>query len=349
MELTRLARTLTGDGVATHVAAGFSTRVRGRRERTTGGDTQLFFDLASLTKPVCALAVATLPELRERALGQLVREARGTVSETVPLELLLAHRAGLEAHLKLYEPLLTGATFDPRSALIRSARARRVDASGSLSGEGAAPVYSDLGYILAGRALAEYMHLSDAGEAMRQRVLAPLGIDTMIGTVDALGLASRLDTVAPTEDVAWRGGVLRAAVHDENAWALTAHAGSGHAGLFGNIEGVLRVGEAALDLLHGRASALGSTNIDWMVRPRPGGTLRAGFDGKSPHDSSAGTVLGARSFGHLGFTGTSVWIDPEREVVVCLLTNRVHPSRENTKIRAARPLAHDVLARAALR
>jgi CubicO group peptidase (beta-lactamase class C family) len=86
-----------------------------------------------------------------------------------------------------------------------------------------------------------------------------------------------------------------------------------------------------------------------MVRERPGGTLRAGFDGKSATGSSAGTVLGPRTFGHLGFTGTSVWIDPEQDIVVALLTNRVFPSRDNTKIREARPFAHDALARAAVR
>jgi CubicO group peptidase (beta-lactamase class C family) len=76
--------------------------------------------------------------------------------------------------------------------------------------------------------------------------------------------------------------------------------------------------------------------------------LRAGFDGKSADGSSAGTVLGARSFGHLGFTGTSLWIDPDARIVVALLTNRVCPTRDNVKIREARPRVHDALARLAL-
>jgi CubicO group peptidase (beta-lactamase class C family) len=88
--------------------------------------------------------------------------------------------------------------------------------------------------------------------------------------------------------------------------------------------------------------------VDWLVRERPGGTLRAGFDGKSEDGSSAGTVLGPRTFGHLGFTGTSFWVDPDARVGVTLLTNRVHPTRDNASIRAARPRAHDALARLAL-
>jgi hypothetical protein len=349
VDLRDLSRTLVNGGVGTHVAAGFSRRIRGRYERAAGGDTQTIFDLASLTKPVCALAVATLAGLREAALAEQVSAARETVSAAASVELLLAHRAGLAAHASLYEPLVTGAPFDVAHALGVAARARRTDVTGSLPPEGAPPVYSDLGYLLAGRALAEYTQTVDAGEAMRRRVLAPLGIDAIFGTAAALGLASRGGEVAPTEDVSWRGGVLRGVVHDENAWAMSGLGGSGHAGMFGTVEAVLKLGEAALDLVRGRPCALGALDISWMVRERPGGTLRAGFDGKSATGSSAGTVLGPGTFGHLGFTGTSVWIDPEQDIVVALLTNRVFPSRDNTKIREARPFAHDALARAALR
>jgi CubicO group peptidase (beta-lactamase class C family) len=83
--------------------------------------------------------------------------------------------------------------------------------------------------------------------------------------------------------------------------------------------------------------------LEWLIRERPGGTLRAGFDGKSPEGSSAGARLGPASFGHLGFTGTSLWIDPEARVVVSLLSNRVCPTREHLAIRRARPWVHDAL------
>jgi len=125
-------------------------------------------------------------------------------------------------------------------------------------------------------------------------------------------------------------------VHDENAWALTGEGGSGHAGVFATLDAVLTFGRAVLDGLEG---------LEWLVRERPGGTLRAGFDGKShpPEASSAGERMGPRAFGHLGFTGTSLWIDPDARIVVALLTNRVCPTRDHLAIRAARPWAHDHL------
>jgi CubicO group peptidase (beta-lactamase class C family) len=132
-------------------------------------------------------------------------------------------------------------------------------------------------------------------------------------------------------------------VHDENAFALSGDGGSGHAGLFGTAFAVIAFACLVADAL------ANDPRLYWLIEPRPGGTLRAGFDGKSTEGSSAGSLLGSKSFGHLGFTGTSVWIDPEAEVVVALLTNRVHPTRENVAIRYARPIAHDALAYLALR
>jgi len=98
-------------------------------------------------------------------------------------------------------------------------------------------------------------------------------------------------------------------------------------------------------LAFGVAALAEAERHPWLVRARPGGTLRAGFDGKSPppEASSAGTLIGPHAFGHLGFTGTSLWIDPDARVVVSLLTNRVCPTREHVAIREARPWAHDRL------
>jgi CubicO group peptidase (beta-lactamase class C family) len=117
--------------------------------------------------------------------------------------------------------------------------------------------------------------------------------------------------------------------------------------MFGTISGVLTFAAAVLDALIGRGP-LAPADVEWLMRARPGGTLRAGFDGKSEHGPSAGSSFGRNAVGHLGFTGTSLWIDPTAAVAVVLLTNRVHPSRENTALRAARPAAHDALFRRAL-
>jgi serine-type D-Ala-D-Ala carboxypeptidase len=325
--LERIARKLIEDGVAPATAVGWAAKREGLWGRRVAGATTSYFDLASLTKPMTALAVAKSAIPKETPLADLVVEARGTPSADVPLELFLAHRAGLEAHLPLWEwklPL--------EEALARVARARRADAQGAPPPAGFAPLYSDLGYVLAGVALARFVGARDAGEAIERLVIAPLGLQAELGTARALAGDDFAARVVPTEEVGWRGGVVRGAVHDENAWILTGYGGSGHAGIFGTIDGVVRFGCAARD-----------DAPEWLVRPRPGGSLRAGFDGKSDEGSSAGSRMGARTYGHLGFTGTSLWIDPDAEVVVSVLTNRVHPSRDNLKIRAARPWAHDAL------
>jgi CubicO group peptidase (beta-lactamase class C family) len=343
MSPDELAATIVRDGVAMACAVGW---YRHEADRETGGARELFFDLASVTKPMTALAIARSGMDRGVPLGSLVAEARGTPSEDVPLELFLAHRAGLEAHRPLYAPLLRGEAVDVSAALREAASARRAGLAGltgpgDLPEEGFAPVYSDLGYVLAGVALARATGVRDAGEAIERLVLEPLGLAMSAGTVRGLAERGVVGPFAPTEVVDWRGGAIIGAVHDENAWALTGTGGSGHAGIFGRVDAVLSFGAAVLAEL---------PSIDWMVRERAGGTLRAGFDGKSapPEPSSAGDSMGPRAFGHLGFTGTSVWIDPDARVVVTLLTNRVCPTREHIAVRTVRPWAHDMLFRMAV-
>jgi CubicO group peptidase (beta-lactamase class C family) len=331
-----IAGRIVESGVAPSAAAGCAVHADGGYRREIGGATLAFFDLASLTKPMTALALArsgVSPALR---LSEVVPELAGTRSGALPLELFLAHRAGLAAHLPLWEDLVRGGSIV--DALRAAADAR---ADEPLPVDGAPPVYSDLGYILAGLMLARSVGATDAGEAIRRAVAAPFGLEDELGTARELSargvdLATR---AAPTEDVPWRRGVVRGLVHDENAWALSGEGGSGHAGMFGTVSATLAFGCSVLDAMKGRLPF----DVSWLVRERPGGTLRAGFDGKSPQGSSAGERFGPRSIGHLGFTGTSLWIDPDAEIVAVLLTNRVHPSRENIKIREARPGAHDAL------
>jgi CubicO group peptidase (beta-lactamase class C family) len=333
-------------GVAPLCALGCAARLPPWHTET-GGAREVFFDLASVTKPFTAVAVACSGMDRSAPLGALLEEARGTPSERVPLELFLAHRAGLDAHRALYAPLVGGEPVDIAAALREAASARRPEAAGDPPAEGFAPLYSDLGYLLAGEALARAVGARDAGDATARIVLEPLGLARSIGTVRELKNRDVSATFAPTEDVPWRGGTVVGAVHDENAWAITGFGGSGHAGLFGVVEGVLTFGQAVLDALDTRTGPLGGFDLDWIVRARngaeTGATLRAGFDGKSLQGSSAGKLMGSSSFGHLGFTGTSLWIDPDRKVLVSLLTNRVHPSRDSAAIKDARPWVHDAL------
>jgi CubicO group peptidase (beta-lactamase class C family) len=353
LDPARLAAELVASGLAPCAAAACAVKTEGGWRSATGEEGAhgaRLFDLASLTKPMTAVAFAASGMSRAARLGEVCPELSATATGYVCLELLLAHRAGLEAHIPAYAPLASGMAFDGDAALRLAANARRPDAVVSAEGPvvgayGFAPVYSDLGYALAGVALARHVGAKDAGEAIERGVVRPLGLTTSLGTARGLRLAGvDVSSAAPTEDVDWRGGLVVGRVHDENAWALTGEGGSGHAGMFGTASAVLRFGQAVLDGLEGEGP-FGGVDLAWLVAERPGGTLRAGFDGKSLQGSSAGTRFGPRSFGHLGFTGTSLWIDPDARIVAVLLTNRVWPSRTRAAdaIRAARPVAHDAL------
>jgi serine-type D-Ala-D-Ala carboxypeptidase len=306
------------------------------------------FDLASVTKPVTALAQARLARAgalgRDEALAAVLPALAATRSARVPLDLLAAHRAGLDGHRPLYAPLLEGRAVDPAEALVIAAGARREGCDGDPPPEGFAPVYSDLGYLLLGAAIAARGG-ADLDAVLDREVVSPLGLSI----ASARRLRARNvafdDRVAPTEIAPWRGGVVRGAVHDENAWALAGDAAAGHAGLFGDARSVAELGVAILDALAGRRPDwLSPDDLAPLLRPRPGGSLLAGFDRKSGDAPSSGARFGPRTFGHLGFTGTSLWIDPDRELVGVLLTNRVHPTRDHLAIRKARPAAYDAIA-----
>jgi len=302
-----------------------------------------------------AMAVALGGPPRRTPIGSILP---GTPTEQATVELLLAHRAGLEANLPLFRPLLERTTtlegqagvVVRTEALSEAARARRPDAKGVIPVSGFPPVYSDLGYILVGEALVSAGPANaDLGDVLARLVVEPLGLGDQLGSarvLEALGDRARFrELVVPTEVVPWRGGEVRGRVHDENAFALRGDGACGHAGMFGTVNAVLAFGVAVLDAIaRGKGPLATDDDLDWLVRTRQGGTLRAGFDGKSEGGTStAGQRCGPLTFGHLGFTGTSLWIDPDAEAVVVLLTNRVHPTRDNVAIRAARPLAHDAL------
>jgi serine-type D-Ala-D-Ala carboxypeptidase len=301
------------------------------------------YDLASLTKPLVAAIAARLFAAGRASwttpLGALLEAARGSASSSAPLSLLASHRAGLLAHLRL-GACAEGPPADSSSWLELCAGARREDCLGPIPAGGFAPLYSDLGYILLGSALGALGGAS-LDDLFEREVRAPLGLE--VGS--ARGLALRLGAafgarVAPTEVVAARGGELVGVVHDENAWELAGRGLAGHAGAFGTARGVLSFCAAMLDAHAGRSAWLPRESALELTRPRSGGSLRMGFDGKAPEGSSAGDRFGAGAFGHLGFTGTSLWCDPDADIAVVLLTNRVSPSRDNIAIRSVRPGVH---------
>jgi CubicO group peptidase (beta-lactamase class C family) len=148
--------------------------------------------------------------------------------------------------------------------------------------------------------------------------------------------------VAPTERDPWRGRLLAGEVHDENCWALGGAAG--HAGLFGTAAAVGDFARAMLHALKGLGSNVASRDTVrlFVTRAEIPGSRALGWDTMLP-TSSCGSKLSPTAFGHTGFTGTSLWIDPERDVYVTLLTNRVNPTRENNAIQQIRPALHDTV------
>jgi CubicO group peptidase (beta-lactamase class C family) len=148
---------------------------------------------------------------------------------------------------------------------------------------------------------------------------------------------------APTEDDAWRGRRLVGEVHDENAYALGGVAG--HAGLFGTAAAVGAQARHLLQVLDGRTGVVRrDTLLEFVTRRSdiPGSSRALGWDTALP-TSSCGPRMSATAFGHTGFTGTSLWIDPERRIYVVLLTNRVHPTRRNDGIARVRPQVHEAV------
>jgi CubicO group peptidase (beta-lactamase class C family) len=175
---------------------------------------------------------------------------------------------------------------------------------------------------------------------LAEELWAPLGM-AETGFLPDPGLRHR---VAPTEEDPVRGGIVRGLVHDENAWAMGGVAG--HAGLFSTAADLARFTRS----LHAAAAGTeGSSPLPpgaeaWVRRVDASSTRALGWDTPSPTGSSAGDYFTTAAFGHTGFTGTSIWVDPQLDLWVVLLTNRVHPTRENNLHVPLRRAVHDAVA-----
>ncbi len=205
-------------------------------------------------------------------------------------------------------------------------------------------IYSDLGLILLGEAIARLTGRR-LDHAMRMLVLDPLGMaDAGFRPLD-MPHRAEVSRCVPTEFCAWRRRRLRGEVHDENAAGLGGVAG--HAGLFATAEQVARLGQLYLD--EGRwqgMQLLASETVQEMTREqvRFGENVRGlGWMRRSPTGSSSGQHFGPNSFGHTGYTGTSLWVDPDRQLVVSLMTNRVYYGRDPRAITSFRPAVHDAI------
>ncbi|HEX6773662.1 MAG TPA: serine hydrolase domain-containing protein [Acidobacteriaceae bacterium] len=299
------------------------------------------FDLASLTKVLATTPAAML--LYDRGLLPLdaplvewLPAFEGASADprrrSVSVRMLLDHSSGLPGYVRLFE------SASSRDALIAAALRQPLTADPGTQTE-----YSDIGFIILG-------HLIEtiAGERLdsycRREIFLPLGMSTTRYCPDEALRA----LIPPTEiDRSFRHSMIQGEVQDENASVMDGV--SGHAGLFSNVADPLRFASC---ILAGGLTVSGERLFTAQaiaqfaqVANRPPGTSRAlGWDTPSA-PSSSGSFFSRHSIGHLGFTGTSLWIDLEARLAIVLLTNRTWPDRSNQAIRALRPRFHDVLRR----
>jgi len=270
------------------------------------------------------LAVRGVPALDDPVSGHIAAW-HGVDRADVTLRDLLAHCSGLPAWRPFFRELEGRAAYE---SAIAAESLEYVPRTRS--------VYSDLDFMLLGFIVDGRLPFVDRFALM----LSQMGIVEEIQFMPPTLWHAR---IAPTEQDPWRGRLLVGEVHDENAAALGGIAG--HAGLFGTTAAVGSYARHVLQVLDGRTGAVRRATLEEFVAKRsdiPGSSRALGWDTMLP-TSSCGSKMSPRAFGHTGFTGTSLWIDPEKNVYVVLLTNRVHPSRGNEAIKHVRPAVHDAV------
>ena len=313
---------------------------------------ETIFDLASLTKPI-ATTTAVMQLVAEGVVdlddpvAKFLPAFAEREKEAVTLRHLLTHSSGLKPWRAFHELLLererkTGERWLATPAA-RELVIDRVVRSGLVHVPGEAAVYGDLDFI-ALAAVVEAVTHQRLDDFCRERIFEPLGMrDTcFLPTGEGAEVPEPLRRrIAATENCPWRERIVWGEVHDPNAWAMGGVAG--HAGLFSTAGDVMRFATTLLDVWHGRSDALPASALrDFSERQQlpKGSDWALGWDTPTEGQSSSGKHFSARSIGHLGFTGTSLWIDLPREAVVVMLTNRVHQVAKKSPFEL-RPLVHD--------
>lgn len=294
---------------------------------------QSLFDLASLTKVLATTsAVMKLYDdgkisLDDKAGKFIPQFTQGKKSE-ITIRHLLAHNSGLPPFRQLWK-----ICPDAKYAI------DTVFATNLVANPGDSTIYSDLGSITLGKIVESVSGMSlDAYVA--KNFFEPLG---MKRTMFRPPKESWTETVPTEYDSTWRKRLVHGTVHDENAEFLGGVAG--HAGLFSTAYDLAVLMQMLMNggEYNGRRYLKPETIALFTKRQADKSSRALGWDTKSPTGSSAGNLFSPNSFGHTGFTGNSIWADPERNLFVILLTNRVYPTRANGKIFRVRPAVHDAV------
>ncbi len=309
----------------------------------------VFFDLASLTKPL-STTLAILCLLKEKKvyldekLSSLLERKITKDKRDITLKHLLNHSSGLPAYKPYFKDLINIPFQQRNKTLLTWILEENLDNS-----PGTHSIYSDLGFMLLG-GIVEVKSKEKINLFVREKIYKPLGLHKGIFykplTEGGKSILAKEKIFSSTEICPWRGRELCGEVHDDNAYTLGGV--SGHAGLFGNIESVLHLTTSLLEQWKDRSEHPNYLNSDLQEilkkqKVDKESTWALGFDTPAKTGSSSGKYFSAGSAGHLGYTGTSFWIDPVREMAIVLLTNRVHPRRDNEKIKEFRPVFHDTV------
>jgi serine-type D-Ala-D-Ala carboxypeptidase len=299
------------------------------------------FDLASLTKPLATTlaAIILIQENRlslSRKISEILPQFGSTDKTDITIRQLLSHTSGYPDYQPYYKEL-NRLALDRRSFTLRE----RLIAEPLTHPVGDQTVYSDLGFMVL-RWVIEAISNERLDRFVTAHIYSPLGIKDLF----FIDLEEPQETgylFAATEKCPWRKRLIQGAVHDDNAFVMGGI--DGHAGLFGTAQAVFRLLTVLLSACRGTGepNLFDSALLNRFFKRRAGSDRALGFDMPARTGSSSGRYFSARTVGHLGFTGTSFWMDLDRSVIVILLTNRVHPTRANEKIKTFRPKIHDTI------
>lgn len=298
--------------------------------------TSTIYDLASLTKVIATTTAAmicidrnffTLDDKVEKFISEFGTNGK----EDITIRNLLLHNSGLPAWKKFYDKDLT------KEQILSEIYSSKCEYK-----TGSKNLYSDLGMIVLGKVIEKVTNTS-LDKFCQKEIFKPLEMnDTFFNPPESVNYR-----IPPSEnDNYWRKRLLKGEVHDETASLLGGV--SGHAGLFSSAEDI----EKFLIMIMNKGVYLdkriiNSTTVELFTKRQSKESSRLlGWDLKSETGSSAGNLFGVNSYGHTGFTGTSIWVDPDRNLFVVFLTNRVYPSRDNKILLSIRPKLHDAVIRA---
>lgn len=300
-----------------------------------------YFDIASLTKPLVTL-LSVLALVKD---GKINFEDKMEVllSENVPSDKrdikiinLISHTSGLPSHKPYYKNLIKLSVEDRKKGVVKFILNEYLENT-----PGKRYIYSDLDYIILGH-IVEGKSGENLSCFWKRKISDPLNISHFFKFTKEAEKENFSNYVV-TGECEWSSKPLCGLVHDDNCRALGAL--SGHAGLFSTLEGVLALSENLLLQFTGEREhpSINKENLLFLLEKSKTKQAPYGFDMPSGKSSGSGRYFSKKTIGHLGFTGTSFWVDIEKKIVIVLLTNRVIFGEDNTKIKKMRPAIHDII------